>query len=148
MNARNPSRMRMAGMALLAVTFAVGMLAGTAFGRVLTAREPDAASAAAECEQKRGPHHIFDKLDLTAQQRTRIDAIMARRRALTDSLWQTDGARIREAVDATRAEIRAVLTPAQAVEYDRLRAEREDLKRRERQASDSAAQARAGATGS
>ena len=31
MNALNPRRMRLAGMALLAVTFVVGMLAGTAF---------------------------------------------------------------------------------------------------------------------
>jgi Spy/CpxP family protein refolding chaperone len=148
MNARNPSRMRMAGMALLAVTFAVGMLAGTAFGRVLSAREPDARAAAAECEAKRGPHHLFDELDLTAAQRTRIDGIMARRRDRTDSLWQTDGTRIRAAVDSTRAEIRAVLTPTQAVEYDRLRAEHEAKKRREREARDSVARAQAGATGS
>jgi Spy/CpxP family protein refolding chaperone len=147
MNARNPSRMRMAGMALLAVTFVVGMLAGTAFGRVLSAREPDPAASAAECEQKRGPHHIFDELDLTPQQRTRIDGIMARRRERTDSLWKTDGTRIRAAVDSTRAEIRAVLTPQQAVEYDRLRAEHEAKKRQERAARDSAARAD-GATGS
>lgn len=149
MNARNPGRMRLAGMALLAVTFAVGMLAGTAFGRVLSAREPDARAATrAECESKRGPHYIFDELDLAPEQRTRIDAIMARRRALTDSLWKSDGARIRAAVDSTRAEIRAVLTPAQATEYDRLRAEHEDRKRREREARDSAATASTAATGS
>lgn len=149
MNARNPGRMRLAGMALLAVTFVVGMLAGTAFGRVLSAREPDAGAAtSAECERKRGPHHIFDELELAPGQRTRIDAIMARRRALTDSLWKSDGARIRAAVDSTRAEIRAVLTPAQATEYDRLRAEHEERKRREREARDSAATAPAKATGS
>ncbi|HEX2209235.1 MAG TPA: hypothetical protein VHG93_16280 [Longimicrobium sp.] len=147
MNARNPGRMRIAGMALLAVTFAVGMLAGTAFGRVLSAREPDAQVAAAGCEE-RGPHHIFDRLDLSPDQQTRIDGIMTRRRALTDSLWQTDGARIRAAVDSTRAEIRAVLTPAQSAEYDRLRAEREEKKRRERAARDSAAITRASAAGS
>src|SRR5687768_18004543 len=146
MNARNPSRMRLAGMALLAVTFAVGMLAGTAFGRVLSAREPDPAAAAAECEQKRGPHHIFDELDLTPEQRARIDGIMARRRERTDSLWQTDGTRIRAAVDSTRAEIRAVLTPDQATEYDRLRAEHEEKKRREREAA--GGKASTGATGS
>jgi Spy/CpxP family protein refolding chaperone len=147
MNARNPSRMRMAGMALLAVVFAAGMLAGTAFGRVLSAREPDARAAAAECEQKRGPHYIFDELDLTTAQRTRIDGIMARRRERTDSLWKTDGTRIRAAVDTTRAEIRAVLTPQQAVEYDRLRDEHEARKRQERAARDSAARA-SGAAGS
>jgi Spy/CpxP family protein refolding chaperone len=134
MNAPTPRRMRMAGMAMLVVTFAVGMLAGTAFGRVLSAREPGTLTAE-ECERKRGPHHIFDQLDLTAAQKTQIDAIMARRRARTDSLWQMDGARIRAAVDSTRAEIRTVLTPAQAAEYDRLRQEREQKHRREAEAS-------------
>lgn len=147
MNARNPNRMRLAGMALLAVTFAVGMLAGTAFGRVLSAREPAAQAAADECDRKRGPHHIFDELDLSPEQRTRIDAIMSRRRARTDSLWKEDGARIRAAVDSTRAEIKAVLTPAQAVEYDRLREERDAAKRREREAQDSAAAAAATSRG-
>jgi Spy/CpxP family protein refolding chaperone len=131
--------MRMAGMALLAVTFVAGMLAGTAFGRVLKAGEPDGgATAAAECRE-RGPHHILDELELSPAQRTRIDAIMARRRARTDSLWQTDGARIRAAVDSTRAEIRAELTPAQAAEYDQLRRQHEEKKRQERAARDSAA---------
>lgn len=130
MNALNPSRMRMAGMALLVVTFAVGMLAGTAFGRVLTAPEP--APTAAECKRERGPHHIFDELDLSPAQRAQIDAIMARRRARTDSLWRADGARIRASVDSTRAEIRSVLSPAQAAEYDRLR-QLHDEKRRKRE---------------
>lgn len=139
MNALNPRRMRLAGMAMLAVTFVVGMLAGTAFGRVLKADEPAPGSpASVECRGERGPHHIFDELDLSPDQRTRIDGIMARRRTLTDSLWQRDGARIRAAVDSTRAEIRAVLTPAQAVEYDQLRQKHEEKKRRERAARDSA----------
>lgn len=139
MNALNPRRMRMAGMALLAVTFVVGALAGTAFGRVLSADEPAPGARTAECRGDRGPHHIFDELDLSPEQRSRIDAIMARRRARTDSLWQTDGARIRAAVDSTRAEIRAVMTPAQAAEYDQLRQKHEERKRRERAARDSAA---------
>ena len=129
MNALNPGRMRLAGMALLVVTFAVGMLAGTAFGRVLTAREPKAPTAE-ECERKRGPHYIFDELDLSPAQKTQIDAIMTRRKARMDSLWRTDGTRIRAAVDSTRAEIRTVLTPAQAAEYDRLRLEHEEKRRR------------------
>lgn len=141
MSPLNPRRMRIAGMALLAVTFVAGMLAGTAFGRVLNAGEPAQASAAAECRD-RGPHHILDELELSPDQRTRIDAIMARGRVRTDSLWKSDGARIRAAVDSTRAEIRALLTPAQAAEYDELRRQREEKKRRERAARDSAAAAR------
>jgi Spy/CpxP family protein refolding chaperone len=139
MNARNPRRTRLTGMALLAVTFVVGALAGTAFGRVLKAGEPaPGSSAAAECRGERGPHHIFDELDLTPEQRTRIDEIMARGRVRTDSLWKTEGTRIRAAVDSTRAEIRAVLTPAQRTEYDALREKRDQERRRERAERDSA----------
>jgi Spy/CpxP family protein refolding chaperone len=111
-------------MALLVATFAAGMLAGTAFGRVLNAGEPPAASGA-ECERSRGPHMIIDGLDLDPDQRARVDRIMAERRTLTDSLWRQDGDRIRAVVDSTRAEIRALLTPEQRAEYDRLRAEHE-----------------------
>jgi Spy/CpxP family protein refolding chaperone len=132
-----PRRTRLTGVALLIITFAAGMLGGTAFSRVLDAREP-AAAGQAECEEKRGPHSIIDQLDLTPQQRARVDSIMDRRRARTDSLWQQDGARIRAAVDSTRAEIRTVLTPAQAAEYDRLREQHEAERQRKRAQRDSA----------
>lgn len=134
-------RTRLTGMALLIVTFAAGMLAGTATSRLLNAREP-AAAAAAKCSgDERGPHSIIDELALTPAQRVRVDSIMARRRQRTDSLWQQDGQRIRAAVDSTRAEIRTVLTPAQATEYDRLRAEHEQKRARKRAQQDSAAAA-------
>jgi Spy/CpxP family protein refolding chaperone len=127
----NPThrRTRLTGMALLNVTFGAGMLAGTAFTRVLNAREP-AARAQKECADERGPHSIIDQLELAPAQRARVDSIMARRRERTDALWQQDGARIRAAVDSARAEIRTVLTPAQAAEYDRLRQEHEEKRRR------------------
>jgi Spy/CpxP family protein refolding chaperone len=130
----NPTqrRTRLTGMALLIVTFAAGMLAGTAFSRVLNAREP-AGRGKAECADERGPHSIIDQLDLAPAQRVRVDSIMARRRERTDSLWKHDGARIRAAVDSARAEIRTVLTPAQAAEYDRLRAQHEAERRRKHQ---------------
>jgi Spy/CpxP family protein refolding chaperone len=136
MSPTTPRRTRLTGIALLAATFAAGTLAGAAFGRVANAGEPDAqaTAAAAECERRRGPHMILDELALDSAQRLRIDTIMARRRTLTDSLWQEDGRRIRAAVDSTREEIRALLTPEQRAEYDRLRAEH-DRERREREAA-------------
>jgi Spy/CpxP family protein refolding chaperone len=133
-------RTRLTGMALLIIIFAAGMLAGTAFNRVLTAGETGAA-AAAKCEDERGPHSLFDELGLTAEQRVRVDSIMARRRERTDSLWQVDGTRIRAAVDSARAEIRTVLTPQQAADYDRLREEQDAERQRKRAARDSAAAA-------
>lgn len=135
-------RTRLTGMALLIVTFAAGMLAGTATNRVLSAREPDARTAAANCpNDERGPHSIFDELGLTTAQRVRVDSIMARRRQRTDSLWQQDGQRIRAAVDSARAEIRTVLTPAQAAEYERLREEHEAKRKAKHARRDSAAAA-------
>jgi Spy/CpxP family protein refolding chaperone len=139
----NPTqrRTRLTGMALLTVTFAAGMLAGTATNRVLSAREPD-ARAAAECPQgERGPHSIIDELELDPAQRVRVDSIMARRRQRTDALWQQDGQRIRAVVDSARAEIRTVLTPAQATEYDRLREEHERKRKAKHAQRDSAAAA-------
>lgn len=134
-------RTRLTGMALLIVTFAAGMLAGTATSRVLSAREPD-ARAAADCPRdERGPHSIIDELGLSPAQRVRVDSIMARRRQRTDALWQQDGQRIRAAVDSARAEIRTVLTPQQATQYDRLREEHERERVRKRAERDSAAAA-------
>jgi Spy/CpxP family protein refolding chaperone len=130
MSPLSPRRTRLAGIALLVATFAAGMLAGAAFDRVLDARE--AEPEALREHRGRGPHMIIDALDLTPEQRVRVDSVMARGRALTDSLWRQDGARIRAAVDSTRAEIRALLTPEQAAEYDRLRAEHERRHRERR----------------
>lgn len=135
-------RTRLTGMALLIVIFAAGMLAGTAFTRVLSAREPAAAKATDCAREERGPHSIIDQLDLQPGQRARVDSIMDRRRERTDSLWQQDGQRIRAAVDSARAEIRTVLTPQQAAEYDRLREEHEQERKRRRAQRDSAAAAR------
>jgi Spy/CpxP family protein refolding chaperone len=134
-------RTRLTGMALLIITFAAGLLAGTATDRVLSAREPAAAADAACPRDERGPHSMFDELDLTPAQRARVDSIMARRRQRTDALWKQDGQRIRAAVDSARAEIRTVLTPEQAAEYDRLREQHEQERARKRARRDSAAAA-------
>ncbi len=128
-----PSRTRLMGMGMLVVTFAAGLLAGAASSRALSARETEPQAATrAECSDRRGPHSIFEKLSLSPEQRQRIDGIMARRRARMDTVWQVHGAPIRAAHDSARAEIRQVLTPAQQVEYDRLRAaHRAERERRE-----------------
>jgi Spy/CpxP family protein refolding chaperone len=131
MSPPTPGRTRLTGMVLLIAVFAAGMLAGTAFDRLLTAGEVGPAEAAA-CERGgRGPHMIIDEVDLEPAQRARVQEILDRRRALTDSLWRADGQRIRAAVDSTREEIRAILTPEQRADYDRRREEHE-RRRRER----------------
>lgn len=137
MNFPRPSgRARLLGIALLVATFATGMLAGAAFNRALVAREPAPVQEPGwHCH---GPHGkktsmILDRLDLSPDQRARVDAVMARRRAQADAFWEREGPRMRGIVDSTRAEIRAILTPAQRAEYDRLRAEYRAARRAERE---------------
>lgn len=117
----SPRRARLLGMALLAVVFAAGALAGAAGGRALDAREPSTTPAPA-CDAHRG--RIVDQLGLSGQQRRQVDSIMARRRIQTEEFWNREGLRMRAIVDSARAEVRAVLTPPQALRYDSLRAER------------------------
>ena len=137
MNLPRPSRRaRLLGIALLVATFAAGMLAGAAFDHALAAREPAPRQEPGwHCH---GPHGkktsmILDQLDLSAEQRARVDAIMARRRAQADAFWEREGPRMRGIVDSTRTEIRAILTPAQRAEYDRLRAQYRAARRAERE---------------
>jgi Spy/CpxP family protein refolding chaperone len=126
-------RTRATGVALLVATFAAGMLAGAASGRLLSAGEPrtSVGEPTRGGDRSGGPRLIIHEVDLTEEQKTRVEEILARRRAITDSLWRTDGRRIRASVDSTREEIRAMLTPGQRAEYDRLR-EEHALRRRER----------------
>ena len=114
----------MLGLVVLVVTFAAGAIAATAIDQVLHADPPsrEAAAKTAECDQKRG--HLLDRLDLTEDQRARIDSILERRRAQTDRFWTEAGPTLEAIMDSTRAEIRAVLTPEQRELHDRLRRER------------------------
>lgn len=136
----SPSRSKLIGLAMLVAVFVAGGLGGAAFSRVLEAGEP-ARAAAGNCERggpgggrgRGGPSTLLlQQVDLTADQRARIEAIMERGHQRIDAFWDTDGKRLRGIVDSTRAEIRAQLTPAQRAEYDRLVAEHRARKRAQR----------------
>lgn len=119
-------RLRMAGVALLAVTLAVGGLAGAALHRVFADGDVTAAAAdrrgdndGEDRRERRGfPHDI---LGTTADQRAAIDAAIERSRARTDALWKEYEPRYRATVDTARAEIRAILTDVQIAKFDSLR---------------------------
>lgn len=120
-------RSRILGAILLVVTFLAGGLAGAASLRVLNAAEPQPAlPPGTHCHgphEKRGGRWL-EQLNLSAEQRAKVEQIMERRREQTSAFWENEGARLRVLVDSTRNEIRAVLTPEQRAEYDRLRAQR------------------------
>lgn len=130
-------RSRLVGLALLAMTFLVGGLAGAAFTQVLNAREPEPAQTATQACGTHGRHRetaLIEQLDLTPEQRTRVDSILERRRTDAHAFWEKEGKRLQTIVDSTRLEVSAVLTPEQQARYEALRAEL----RRKRAAADSA----------
>lgn len=115
-----PRRMRWLAFAVLIATFIVGALAGAATMRVVSAREPQAA----ESHGRRHHTSLLDQLDLTPAQRQHADSILSRRRKQMDAFWAKNGPELRAIVDSTRAEIRAILTPAQQAKEDSIRAAR------------------------
>lgn len=113
-------RARVLGLLVLAMMFAVGALAGAATMRVVAGDELP-ARAARDGGERPG---LFERLDLTAEQRAQVDAIMERRRREVDAFWQQHGPQLRTITDSARAEIRSVLTPEQRELEEQFRAER------------------------
>jgi hypothetical protein len=69
-------------------------------------------------------HHFGEDLGLDSLERVRVDSIFARRRVQIDSFWKGPGRTLREIMDSTRQEVRAVLTPEQRARFDRHHMER------------------------
>lgn len=59
-------------------------------------------------------------LDLTPEQRTRVDSIVTRRMAERRALMEPVRTRMRQLFDSTRSDVEAVLTPAQRVKLESL----------------------------
>ena len=126
-----PRRAKLLGLATLAAAFLVGALAGAALSHALGASEPPRAAA-----DRRGPRstdlELFERLALTPEQRAQVHEILERRRAQMKAFWKEHGPYLRALVDSTRAEVRAVLTPAQRAEEERLWRERRGLHKNRR----------------
>ncbi len=121
-------RIRAQGITLLVVTFVVGALAGMAFERFRAprpglppGREPGLGMMRPFGTDRLPP--MFEELNLTAEQRALISEIMERSQPRTDELLDSMLPRLRAVTDSIRDEIRAVLTPEQAVKLDSLMAE-------------------------
>jgi len=136
-------RARLLGVAVVVLTFTAGGLGGAAVERLLSAREPasissrDRARGEIECEPRRSGNERrrspYDALDLSADQKVQIDAVLQSQSARMDSVWRGSRPRMDSIIEQTRADVRALLTPSQIDELDRRRAERarQDSIRRE-----------------
>jgi Spy/CpxP family protein refolding chaperone len=104
----------------LALTLVIGWFLGAASGLVIMhiCHERDMNHG----PSARGRERLYKELDLNADQRTKVEAILQTSRQTLDGLFVETQARIEEVHNNTRAQIRQLLTPAQQAAFDKLHA--------------------------
>jgi Spy/CpxP family protein refolding chaperone len=118
-------RARVTGVAILALMFIIGALTGAATMRVVNADE-----VPMRVGPQRAHPNLLERLDLTPEQRARIDGILERRRAEMEEFWEQHRPALRAITDSARSELRAVLTPEQREVEERFMAERQEHQKR------------------
>lgn len=112
----NPGRPSSARAVLAAMSLLVlGAVIGIALDRHLNAGGGHANPAAAMHEMLMSS--LDEDLDLTAEQRRRIDDIVAARRHSLRDAWQMLHAQLGAAADSVHQEINAILTPEQRAAF-------------------------------
>jgi Spy/CpxP family protein refolding chaperone len=137
-----PSRSRLTILVILMALFAAGVLGGVALDRfVLHHRHGPFAGmgmgrpGAPESAEQRAAmqRHLADRisrdLDLTADQRRQLEAILPRHIAAFDSLRLEMGTRLQVLLDSSSTEIETILTPEQRQKWETNR-HRFELRRR------------------
>lgn len=114
-------RARAMGLLMLAVIFAVGAMTGAATMRVANG---DRTEPREEVESRERRPSLWDRLELTPEQRTQVDNIMERRRDEVQAFWNQHGPQLRAVMDSARADVRDVLTPEQRALEEEFFAER------------------------
>jgi hypothetical protein len=72
-------------------------------------------------------HRLAERLDLSDQQRERIQDLMEERREKASRLLEEIGPSFQAQLDSMRVEIRALLDPSQREEFDRFQREGREL---------------------
>lgn len=112
------SRVRVAALAALVLTFAAGVAVGWGVGH-----RPGPGGHG----PRRGPppptRETFDRLHLTQAQRASVDSIFAARRAQIDTFWQGPGRRLRYILDSTAIDVRSTLDSTQRATFDAMQRE-------------------------
>lgn len=123
-------RPKLTVLGLVLAVFVAGGAAGAAFDHVLfqddgvrrAQRDRDHDDGRGRDDRRR--RRYLDDLNLSADQRVRVDSILERRRRETKEFWDTQGPRLRAIVDSAETEVLRVLTPQQRDQLDSLRARR------------------------
>ena len=108
------TRLRAIVISLIAIAFAAGTAAGVAGDRMLAPRVKIRTDLS-------GMSAVFDRLDLSPEQRRRADSVVARSAPRSEAIMIEVAERLRSVADSVDAELRAILTPEQRVKLDSLR---------------------------
>ena len=139
------TRTRLITAFLLAVVFGSGVMLGLAADSSLIAEQPSGTEAVAPeatppAASEAARRYIYHEVGPNEMQLARIDSVVAEHRARRDALEEETKARYDEArrqiLLDTREGIKAVLTPEQAAEYERLLDEWESRRAAERENED------------
>jgi Spy/CpxP family protein refolding chaperone len=108
------SRLRGLVISLLLIAFIAGLSAGVAGDRLLAPRVMIRANLG-------DMSAVFDRLDLTPDQRRQAEAIVQRSAPRSEAIMIDVAERLRAVADSVDAELRVVLTAAQRARLDSLR---------------------------
>jgi hypothetical protein len=134
MGSRRETAIRFGAAAALAALFA----AGTALGMALERNRPvaDSASELPQPLRRDRPEPpnawTIDRLDLTQDQRARVDSVVRHYGARMSALQKEYRPRYRSIVDSTHGALKVLLSPEQEVRYDSLTAAAERWRARNR----------------
>jgi Spy/CpxP family protein refolding chaperone len=115
MNERYGSRATLVGIALIALAFIVGIVAGVAGDRVLN------RGLTVRTRIVQDMSGVLDKLGLTPTQRAQAQAILDRSAPRSREAMLDVATRLRAISDSVDAELRLILTPEQRLKLDSLR---------------------------
>jgi Spy/CpxP family protein refolding chaperone len=113
-------RVRAQAMVLLVIAFLAGAFVGGVMERVMV--RPSRSGTGSMRGGPRGGRNWYESLGLSAEQRTKIEAILARRSQRVDSAMKSACVVIGPARDSSTKEIDAVLTAEQKAKRDSVRA--------------------------
>ena len=103
---------------VIVLAFVAGFAAGFVADRYLVVRRgPGPHPMAVRAMTERLDHH----LDLTDEQRQKIEQILARRHRDMDKQWADTRSRMRKQIEETNAEIARVLTPEQRAKFEEMK---------------------------
>jgi len=124
-------RARLVATMMLAVTFAVGALAGAAGERLLAAKGKVEVDNQPSSRNQRGGRGsillepgVFDLLSATPEQRAEITGMIARRDSLVVQIWDEVEPRLEDVFHRSRRELRLVLDANQELKLDSLLGDR------------------------